>query len=510
MSLAPIVTQPMPACSEHELVAAVRRGSDPAFEELYSRYRQRIGSYVHGMVGDHGRAEDVVQDVFMSALARLRDTDCPIAFKPWIYEIAKNASIDDFRRNRRIREVPLETDDAEAGGRWLSRSPTPDAAIQSKQSLADLRGAFRGLSDSHHQAIVMRELEGLSYDAIGARLGMSRQGVESTLFRARRRLSEEYDELVSGRRCQQVQTMIAGEERRSLLKLGVRQRRRLARHLAHCQPCRREARMAGVDESFFKAPQTLAGKIAALLPIPWLRGRRSGGEDAAAGAGSHSYGALKGLQTVSQLVDPAGPTIGFGRAAAAAAAIAVAGIGGGVVTGAVGSHSQPVNPAVRVHASPAAHITAVQRTALGPRAAHRHHSSSGGGTSGGGGSSTKAGSAGGGSGGASHSPPSSGGSSGSGGTAGSRGTGSTGAGTSHTSGGSTAGGSADASHAQGGSVSVQVPGLPKVNVPVPQLPKLPPLPKVSLPPVPKVSVPGVVKQASDAVKQLGGLLHPKG
>jgi RNA polymerase sigma factor (sigma-70 family) len=63
------------------------------------------------MVGDHGRAEDVTQEVFISALRRMRDTERPVAFKPWVYEIAKNACIDHFRRSRRAEEVPLETDE---------------------------------------------------------------------------------------------------------------------------------------------------------------------------------------------------------------------------------------------------------------------------------------------------------------------------------------------------------------------------------------------------------------
>src|SRR5947209_12998461 len=108
MSLALRVTQPAPACSEHELVAAVRRGDDRAFGELYSRYRPRIGSYILGMVGDHGRAEDIAQEVFISALRRMRENGRPISFKPWIYEIAKNACIDEFRRTRRTQEVPLD------------------------------------------------------------------------------------------------------------------------------------------------------------------------------------------------------------------------------------------------------------------------------------------------------------------------------------------------------------------------------------------------------------------
>ena len=60
--------------TDHELVAAVRRGDDRAFEELYSRYQRRIAAYVYGMVNDYGRAEDITQDVFISALRRMRET----------------------------------------------------------------------------------------------------------------------------------------------------------------------------------------------------------------------------------------------------------------------------------------------------------------------------------------------------------------------------------------------------------------------------------------------------
>ena len=96
---------------DHRLVAAVRRSDDRAFEELYARYHRRIHAYVMGMVKDHGRAEDVTQEVFVSALRRMRETERPIAFKPWIYEIAKNACIDQFRRTRRAEEVSLEADE---------------------------------------------------------------------------------------------------------------------------------------------------------------------------------------------------------------------------------------------------------------------------------------------------------------------------------------------------------------------------------------------------------------
>src|SRR5262249_1522671 len=184
---------------------------DRAFELLYQRYHRRIHAYVLGMVKDHGRAEDVTQEVFVSALRRMRATERPIAFKPWVYEIAKNACIDAFRRSKRAEEVSFDAEDALAPGdhaRLAGPGPTPDMAVAAKHDLESLWGAFGGLSETHHEILVLRELEGLSYSDIGRRMGMSRAAVESTLFRARRRLTEEDDDIVSGARCRRIPAVV--------------------------------------------------------------------------------------------------------------------------------------------------------------------------------------------------------------------------------------------------------------------------------------------------------------
>jgi RNA polymerase sigma factor (sigma-70 family) len=317
---------------DHRLVAAVRRGDDRAFEELYARYHRRIHAYVMGMVKDHGRAEDVTQEVFVSALRRMRETERPIAFKPWVYEIAKNACIDQFRRSRRAEEVSLEADEGLAPsdyGRLVGSDPTPDAAVAAKQDLDHLCGAFGGLSDTHHEILVMREFEGMSYREIGERLGMSRPAVESTLFRARRRLTEEYDDLVSGARCQRIQSLIAmaGESR-----LGTRESRRLSRHVAHCQPCRREAMAAGLDSAILThvpLRKRAADKVAALLPFGWFGRPRGGGDAATGGWAAHA-------PILSEQLSG-----GWGKLATAAAVL-VAGVGAaGVGTKVAGGGDQP-------------------------------------------------------------------------------------------------------------------------------------------------------------------------
>ena len=312
--MTPIVAEPV-VDEDQRLVAAVRRGDDRAFEALYSRYQRRIHAYVMGMVKDHGRAEDVTQEVFVSALRRMRETERPIAFKPWIYEIAKNACIDQFRRSKRAEEVSLEADDGLAPsdyGRLVGSDPAPHDAVAAKQELNDLCGAFGGLSDTHHEILVLRELEGLSYREIGDRMGMSRPAVESTLFRARRRLTEEYDDLVSGARCMRIQGLIATA---AGARLGTRESRRLARHVSHCQPCRREAMAAGLEAAILThvpLRKRAAAKVAGLLPFPLFERFRGN-------AATHAPMLSEGLSG------------GWGKLATAAAVVAagvgVAGVG---------------------------------------------------------------------------------------------------------------------------------------------------------------------------------------
>ena len=314
-----------------DLVTAVRRGDDRAFEVLYQRYHARIAAYVRGMVKDHARAEDVTQEVFFGALRRMRDTERPIAFKPWIYEIARNACIDAYRRTSRADELSYDAEGGLGAGdhlRLVSPDQGPDAAVESKQRLDDLCGAFGGLSEAHHQILVLRELEGLSYREIGERLGMSRPAVESTLFRARRRLTEEYDELVSGRRCERVQAIITSAAEGML---GARDRRKLARHTSTCQACRRHARRMGLED--VEAPTTVRGKLAALLPIPAFLRR---GSDGAGVAGGHGSSLAAQVSSLGAMADPVAAT--WTKAVAAAAALAFAGAGAHVAA----QHGHPL------------------------------------------------------------------------------------------------------------------------------------------------------------------------
>ena len=347
------------ASSDDVLVAAVRAGDDAAFELLYTRHAPSVVAQALGMLHDAGRAEDVTQEVFLSALRRMRETDAPIAFGAWVREIARNACIDHFRRARRRPELSYDAQDALGQadrGRLVDARPAPDAAVAQKQAIGDLQGAFDELSDAHHRILVLRELEGLSYREIGDRLGLGRAAVESTLFRARRRLAEEYEELSTGAKCLRVRGIIATAAQGPI---AHRDERRLARHLARCAGCRREAWAAGVATP----PRPARRALGALLPLPlpaFLRRLVAG----------HADRGARATQAAGQLGARLDPEVGsWAKVAAAAAAMVLTGVGAGeVVRHAGGAASAVAAPSRALGAGVRAAAPAVRAGSAVPQA----------------------------------------------------------------------------------------------------------------------------------------------
>ena len=295
----PLLAATATEAPDEMLVAAAREGSDEAFETLFLRYRDRVVGYVRGMVSDHGRAEDIVQEAFMSALRSLRRSDQEINFRPWIYEIAKNACIDHLRRARRAQEVSIDSDDfSPVEENRISQTATgTDAAVARRGQLESLRMAFHDLPPTQHEILVMRELEGLSYDSIGNRMGLTRGAVESLLFRARRRLRDGFEEIDTGARCESMRLAMDGFADGGA---RARDRRRLSGHLQQCKPCRRHAVAMGLDSLVLGLEQSrtrrAAQRAAAFLPLPGFLRRRL---EEAAGLGPATQAGLEQSATLA-------------------------------------------------------------------------------------------------------------------------------------------------------------------------------------------------------------------
>src|SRR5438045_513237 len=129
--------------TDARLSVAASQGDDEAFAELYERYAPRIGAYLSRVLDDEHLAQDVTHEVFVSALRRLRTHRPPIAFGPWLYRIARNASIDVHRRAQIVRQVSLDGSAEE--GVVLPGEDGPETVAELRQWLDDLRDLLGSL-----------------------------------------------------------------------------------------------------------------------------------------------------------------------------------------------------------------------------------------------------------------------------------------------------------------------------------------------------------------------------
>jgi RNA polymerase sigma factor (sigma-70 family) len=319
---------------EDELVAGAQAGSSEAFEALFRRYRDRITGFVRASIRDESRTEDLVQDIFFSAHSSLAALEHPGAFRSWLYQIARNACLDEVRRKSRQEELILGWEEfPPPDDRIIVHHQSADRALSQKEELANLTQALDGLPESQHEALVLRELEGMSYDEIGRRMRLSRPAVESVLFRARRGLKGEYSEIQTGRRCKRIQAIMAKVSE----GMGdLRERRTLIRHMRDCPSCRREAAALGlaglaVPSTERRGLERAFSRLAAFLPLPAFFSRRASEAEPLTGAGSASSFAVQAQNAAFQLstVGADHATSVIHKAAAVVAAVAVVS-GGGV------------------------------------------------------------------------------------------------------------------------------------------------------------------------------------
>jgi len=253
------------------LVTLAARGDERAFELLFQRHRSDVQAYAVRMLRDHGRAEDVVQDVFVSAMRAIRGATPetqPVHVRAWLREIARKACIDQWRGSTRRGEVSLDAPEGLMAGDALRLADEDSLtrATDDRQAVATLRLAFGDLPELQHAVLVQRELEGRSIPEIAARLELTPTVVEGQLARGRRALGQAYRELDSGERCIAVRALC---DVSTGGRLGVRDRHRVGRHVQGCDGCRRYAHESGVDARL--VDRSLLSRASLLLPLPLLR-----------------------------------------------------------------------------------------------------------------------------------------------------------------------------------------------------------------------------------------------
>lgn len=174
-----------------ELVEHAKKGDRQAFGKLVERYQRRVYALAFGILRQREDAWDVAQEAFVKAYRNLDRFEGNAAFYTWLYRIAYNLSIDTLREKARRDSVDLEeTRKIEEALEREGRHPSgnPDETAQRKELAAVIEAAIAKLSEKHRAIIVLREIEGLSYEEMAEVLGISKGTVMSRLFHARQNL----------------------------------------------------------------------------------------------------------------------------------------------------------------------------------------------------------------------------------------------------------------------------------------------------------------------------------
>jgi RNA polymerase sigma-70 factor, ECF subfamily len=181
--------------TDKEAISLCRNGEIDAFEVLVGRYEKKMLNIAFRILGDYEEACETVQDTFLSAYRALGQFRGDAQFATWLTAILMNQSKNRLRemRNRAHREAlsldaPLVTENGEMAYDPPSPHPTIQEQLEREELREKIRACISSLDDEHKEVVVLREIQGFSYDEISAILKVPEGTVKSRLFRGREAL----------------------------------------------------------------------------------------------------------------------------------------------------------------------------------------------------------------------------------------------------------------------------------------------------------------------------------
>ena len=300
------------------LVALVRRGHQHAFDTLVERYQGRLLGFCRQMLGSTEDAEDVLQEVFVAAYNAMVADEREIAVRPWLYRIARNRCLNHLRKPGADGVDTMDTMPHMNGVTTLDR-------VQDREEFRSLLEDVSHLPETQRSALLLREIDAMSYEEIALAMDTTVPGVKSLLVRARIALADSTQ--ARQLTCDEVRVHLA-EAAEGLAKLDGPARR----HVKDCEPCsdfRSQLRKdSKVLAALFPAGPLLALKAAVIGKLTGIIG--GGGAGAAGGGGAAGAGAGAAC---------AGAGAAGGTAATGAAAVGGAAAATGAGAGAAGAAS---------------------------------------------------------------------------------------------------------------------------------------------------------------------------
>jgi RNA polymerase sigma factor (sigma-70 family) len=295
--------------SDEQLIAMTRRGNQAAFEMLVQRYQPRLLAFCRHMLNSKEDAEDVLQEVFAASYNALMADSRPINTRPWLYRIARNRCLNHLRKPRPSGQDSMDIFERDNG---TSTADTVHRREEFRQIVADV-GL---LPETQRSALLLREIDALSYEQIAEAMDTTVPSVKSLLVRARVSLAEAAEARLLT--CAEVRLEL-GQVAEGLTRSSAPVRR----HLKSCPQCR-------VFRGELRQTTKALAAIAPIGPLLVLQklglaklgifGGAAGGAATAGGAGSVAGGAG---------VAAGGAAVAAGGGAAAAGG-ALSAIGGGL------------------------------------------------------------------------------------------------------------------------------------------------------------------------------------
>jgi RNA polymerase sigma-70 factor (ECF subfamily) len=182
-----------PESSEQELVSRLKEGQQEAYRQLIRRYQSKLINIAYGVTLDREESQDIVQDVFLKVYKNIRSFEGKSKLITWIYRITINESLNWQRRwKRRFRWQHDSIENEDLGNRDLLMKDEfgPEEIYRKKELEKILNQELNKLSKDVRAILILKELEGLSYDEIAKLMGINKGTVSSRLFYAREKLKQ--------------------------------------------------------------------------------------------------------------------------------------------------------------------------------------------------------------------------------------------------------------------------------------------------------------------------------
>jgi RNA polymerase sigma factor (sigma-70 family) len=346
--------------SDERLIALTRRGHNGAFEALVQRYQPRLLAFCRHMLGSQEDAEDVLQEVFTAAFNAMRADDRPINARPWLYRIARNRSLNHLRRPQPTGQDSMDVFERDGG------TTTADT-VHRREEFRQIVSDVQDLPETQRTALLLREIDALSYDQIAEAMDTTVPSVKSLLVRARVSLAEAAEARLLT--CEEVRVEL-GQVAEGLARTTAPVRR----HLRACERCRTFRGELRKTTRALAAVYPL-GPLVLMKKLWFAKVGASGAGAAGAAAGGGAAAGTTGMAGVA--VTAAGGITAGGAVSAGVSTLAskaAAGMAAAVIVTAGAVEVKHVSerqatPPAQVAAAPAPPVKAAKAPAPEPKAA---------------------------------------------------------------------------------------------------------------------------------------------